>query len=301
MGRVSVIICAYNEIKFVEQCLSNLQKIRDTELNDLKVIVKDNASTDGTAEVVEQKFPWVKLIRGENKGLSYGYNIGYKASDTEFLLFLGMDAFPEAGTIPGLIEYFDKNEEVGASTCKLVLNDGSLDMDAHRGFPTPWISLTRLLGLHKIFPNSETFNGYFLPGRNMNEPHEIDLCISHFMFTRRKVLDQIDGFDEDFFLYGEDVDVCYRIKKAGWKLMYLPQFTAKHMKGGSVGIRKTTRDMVKKPLQHRLKMQRLTSEAMALFVKKHYMDKYPKLFVYLMLISSRLLGYLRVFVESLRR
>ncbi len=300
MKKVSVVITTYNEKKFVNKCLDNLKKIKEITYPELEVIVKDQSSTDGSREIIEKDYSWVNLIKGENVGLSKAYNKAYKMTDSPYILFLGMDAFPEPNTIPTLVEYFADHPKVGAATCKLVKGDGTLDMDAHRAFPTPWISLSKFLGLNKIFPKSKLFNNYFLPGENMEEPHEIDMCISHFLFVRRKVLDEIGGFDEDYFLYGEDVDVCYRVKQAGWKIMWLPQCQAIHMKGGSVGIRKTTRKKINKPLKHRLKMQRLSAEAMETFVKKHYMQKYPKPLVYLMIFSSRVLGKIRVFVESLK-
>ncbi len=300
MKPVTVIICIYNEASFIEKCLSNLQGIRDSVIPDLKVIVKDNGSTDDSATIIKEKFPWVHLIVGQNDGLSKGYNQAYKEANTEYLLFLGADAFPEKDTVPGLIQYFDSHADVGAATVKLLLADESLDMDAHRAFPTPWISASRILGLNKFFPKSPILNGYFLPDRDMTQPHEIDLCISHFMFTRKSLLDKLGGFDEDFFLYGEDVDICYRIKQSGAKIMYLPMWSAHHMKGGSVGVRNTTRHLVKKPLTHRLKMQKLSTRAMELFLRKHYMNKYPKPFVYFMIYSSRVVGFLRVLAESLR-
>jgi GT2 family glycosyltransferase len=203
-------------------------------------------------------------------------------------------------TIQGLADYFETHIDVGAATCKLVLADGSLDMDAHRAFPTPWISFTKIFGLNKLFPNSAFFNGYFMPDKNLNEPHEIDLLISHFMYTRKSLLEKLGGFDEQFFLYGEDVDICYRIKEAGWKIMYLPQWSAKHLKGASLGIRSTTRKQFKQPLAHRLKMQKLSAEAMELFLIKHYLKKYPKFLVYFMIFSTRILGKFRVFLESFR-
>ncbi|MBW6442020.1 glycosyltransferase family 2 protein [Patescibacteria group bacterium] len=301
MSQLTIVIANYNEKNFVEDCLNNLYEIKQKELPDLKVVVKDQASTDGSAEIIKEKFPWVIFIGGDNGGLSKAYNLGYKATDTEYVLFLGMDAYPTTNSLSEIMEYFEKNSDVGAATCKVVQKDGSLDMDAHRSFPTPWVSLTRLLGLGKIFPRSNLFNHYFLPGENMNEPHEIDLCISHYMFIRRKVLDEINGFDEDFFLYGEDVDVCYRIKQVGWKIMYLPQWECLHLKGGSIGIRKTTRDIVKRPLEHRLKMQKLSTEAMQLFVEKHYKDKYPPLIIKGTYLASSILGKIRVFMESLKK
>lgn len=300
MAKISLIICTYNELGFADSCLKNLKKIREEVLPEMEVVVKDQGSTDGSRQLIEEEHPWVKLIKGRNDGLSKAYNLAYRATNSKYLLFLGMDAFSESNTIPGIIEYFDRHKEVGAATCELILGNGTLDKDAHRAFPTPWISLTRLTGLYKLFPSSRLFNGYFLPGKNMAEPHEIDLCISHFMMVRRKVLDQIGGFDERFFLYGEDVDVCYRIKKAGWKIMYLPQWKALHMKGGSVGIRKTTRKIVKRSLGHRIKMQKLSTEAMTLFLKKHYLGKYPKCSVYFMMFATKLLGFLRILSEIFR-
>ncbi|HLD51359.1 MAG TPA: glycosyltransferase family 2 protein [Patescibacteria group bacterium] len=302
MAKISIILVGTNEEKFIENCLDNLKKIKESEFEDLEVIVKDQGSTDNSVRIISENYPWVRLIKGDNEGLSRAYNIAYKQSTGKYILFLGLDAIPEPNTLTGLFNYFeeDSNRQVGAATCKLVLKDGSLDMDAHRGFPTPWNSICRLFGLGRIFPNDPFFNQYFLLGRNMEQPHEIDLCISHFMFTRRETLENISGFDELFFLYGEDVDTCYRIKQAGWKIMYLPQWKSLHWKGGSVGIRNTTRNIVKKPLKHRLKMQKLSTQAMGLFIKKHYMKKYPLPLVFLMLLTTYLLGVFRVVGESLR-
>jgi hypothetical protein len=298
--KISIIIACYNEERFVRENLSNLARLQESFPERFEVVVKDQNSTDSTVSIIQSEYPWVKLICGENDGLSKGYNIAYRSTESDYLLFLGMDAFPEENTLPVLLDYLEKNPDVGAATCKLVTADGSLDMDAHRAFPTPWNSFTKIFGLNRIFPHSTLFNGYFLPDANMEKPHEIDMCISHFFFVRRSVLDEINGFDEDFFLYGEDVDVCYRIKQAGWKILYLPQCSARHLKGGSVGVRKTTRRIVKKSLAHRLKMQKLSAKAMETFLKKHYLKKYPKILVYSMIISTRILGKVRVFLESFR-
>ena len=123
------------------------------------------------------------------------------------------------------------------------------------------------------------------------------------MFVRKEAFESVGGFDKDYFLWGEDVDFCYRLKALkGWKIMYLPQFSCVHLKGGSMGIgmRKSTKDLVRKPLWYRLKMVRLSTEAMSTFVRKHYMDKYPHFLIYLMLYTARTLGVIRVFLESLR-
>lgn len=297
--RVSVLITSYGDVAFLADCFASL---KDSYPN-LEVILKNQkSSTSGeTSKLVKENYPWVQIIEGENNGLSAGFNECVKQSTGEYLLFLGGDARPYPDVIEGLVHYLREHTDVGAATAELLLADGKIDMDAHRAFPSPWISFTRLFGLQKLFPNSRFFNGYFLPDRDMTQPHEIDLCISHFMMMPRKVYDEIGSFDENFFLYGEDVDYCYRIKQAGYKIMYLPQFKAKHLKGVGVGIRNTTRNLVKKPLAHRLKMQRLTTESMRIFVKKHYYKKYPKMFVNLMLLGADTLGVLRVIRELLKR
>jgi len=300
MKPLSIILCAYNDSAYIRDCLNNLKDIVDSVNFPIEVIIKNQPSNNDSAPIIESEVPWVNLIEGANVGLSRAYNMSLEQSSHEFILLLGTDAFPDKETIIGLVDYFASRPDVGAATCKLVLADGTLDMDAHRAFPTPWISLTKLTGLNKLFPKSPFFNGYFLPQKNLNEEHEIDLLISHFMFTRKNLLQELGGFDENFFLYGEDVDICYRIKQAGWKIMYLPQWSAKHLKGASLGIRKTTREKFKQPLQHRLRMQKLSAQAMELFLRKHYMQKYPRIVVLLMIFSTRFLGKIRVFLESLK-
>ncbi|HSX39785.1 MAG TPA: glycosyltransferase, partial [Candidatus Saccharimonadales bacterium] len=162
--------------------------------------------------------------------------------------------------------------------CKLLLRSGKLDMDAHRGFPTPWAAITHFSKLNKLFPESATLNQYFLAGRDMNSPHEIDLCISHFMLIKNEVFAKVGLWDETYFVYGEDVDFCYRVKQAGFKIMYLPQFSAVHYKGATVGIRKETSDIqnaATQSVETRKRMKLETTRAMKLFYEKHYSKKYP--------------------------
>lgn len=300
MKKVSILIISYKDGAFVDECIDSIL-MQSYENKEIIIKNQESDTSQETYERISKKYPEIKVINGENNGLSKGSNECVRASSGDYLLFMGGDArFQDENTLNGLVDYMESDDKVGASTAKLVLADGSLDMDAHRAFPSPWISFTRLFGLQKLFPNSSFFNGYFLPNRDMSKPHEIDLCISHFMIIRRNVYEEIKGFDEDFFLYGEDVDFCYRVKEAGYKIMYLPQFAVTHLKGGSVGVRKTTRHLAKRPKEHRVKMQQLTTNAMILFVRKHYFGKYPTPFVYMMILAAWGLGKFRVFVESLK-
>ena len=292
MKKTSVVIINYNTREILKSCLLNL-----VELNEAKeIIVVDNASKDGSADMVKAEFPTIKLVALEkNGGLSFGGNIGAENATSEYLLYLGSDAFPKKGTILGLQEYFDENEKVGLATAKLVLRDGTLDMDAHRGFPTPYTSLVHFAFLDRIFKKSKIFDRYFLGYENLSLPHEIDLCISHFMFMRKEVLTDTKGWDEDYFVFGEDVDMCYRVKQAGWKIMYLPQFEAIHYKGSSVGIRKETQDISPASAETKIKMMKMKAKGMELFYNKHYKKKYNASLNELVLFGINALNRLRVF------
>jgi len=288
--KLSVIIVNYNTRDILRDCLNNLKDI----YADFEVLVVDNASNDGSAQMVKNDFKWVRLIENEqNKGLANANNLGYSFAAGEYLLYLGSDAFPTKNTIKGIIDFMDANNKIGISTCKLVLRDGTIDMDAHRGFPTPWASFTHFTGLNKLFPKSKLLNKYFLGFHTMDVPHEIDMCISHFMLIRRTVFDTVEKWDEDFFLYGEDVDFCYRTKKAGWKIMYLPQFETLHYKGASVGVCKTSSDITKANEETKRRARENTIKAMKIFYTKHYSKVYPAVITVLVLAGIKLMEKIR--------
>ncbi len=300
MRGLSIVLCAYNDADYIRDCLDNLQTIRDRVDFPLEVIIKNQESPKDSSTIIREEYPWVNLIDGPNVGLSVAYNLGWQQAKYDYVLFLGTDAFPSAPGLTSLMHYFDSHEDVGAGTCKLVLPSGDLDMDAHRAFPTPWVSVMRLLGLGKLFPKSVLFNAYFLPRAYMTQIHDIDVLISHFMFVRRSVLEAISGFDEDYFLYGEDVDICYRIKARGWRILYFPNCEVLHLKGASIGVRNTTRKVYKRPLASRVRVRKYSTQAMELFLRKHYLSKYPKIYVYSMIYATRFLSWIRILGEYLR-
>lgn len=275
---ISVIIVNYNTYEFLRKCVFNLL---DQNIPNLEIIVIDNDSPDGSFEKLQRdldfsSYPQVQIIKSKNNGLAAGYNLGIKyAPKSDYYLFLGTDAFPKTGCIEGVANFMEKDQSVGIATAKLVLRDGSLDMDAHRGFPTPWASFTHFTKLNRVFTKSKLFNRYFMGWCNMNIPHEIDLCISHFMMVKRQVVEKIGLWDESFFVYGEDVDFCWRAKKAGFKIYYLPQFECLHYKGVSVGIRKESRDISKASNKTQHLMKKETIRAMKIFYNKHMKQNYP--------------------------
>ncbi len=285
--KVSAVIVNYNTKEILRDCLANLKRNSPS----LEVVVVDNNSLDGSAKMVTQEFPEARLISfNKNKGLAAGNNAGLKKAKGEYVLFLGPDAFPESGAIEKIVAYMDKNPEVGICVGKVSLRDGKLDKDSHRGFPTPWVALTHFSGLEKLFPESKLFGGYFLGHKDLKKIHEVDLCTSHFMFCRKKVFAEVGGWDEDFFVYGEDVDLCWRVKKAGWKIIYLPEAKVLHYKGVSVGIRKETEDITQATRETKEAMIRETTQAMLKFYKKHYQGK---IYNPLILLGIRILAFFR--------
>ena len=264
--KIAVAIINYNTCSLLARCLENLFTLNEAD----EIIVVDNASSDGSAAMVASAFPTVKLLAlPENRGLTVGSNLALRETTADYLLYLGADAYPEAGVIVGLAAYMEHHPTVAIATAALRLRNGDLDMDAHRGFPTPWASLTHFSGANRLFPNAKLLNQYFLGHEDLTKEHDIDLCISHFMFTRRAVLTKIGGWDEEFFLYGEDVDLCYRVKATGYRIVYLPQFTALHVKGASVGIRKQSSDVTTASPETKFRVTTLSTQAMALFYRKH--------------------------------
>lgn len=298
MLKLSAIIISFNTKPILDDCIQNLLSISEKIKSrvDMEIIVVDNASTDGSCELVKRAYPNVKLIQNkENSGLSVASNQGAAFSDGDYLLYLGTDAYPTHEAVVGMIEYMESDPTVAIATTPLKLRDGKLDMDAHRGFPTPWAAITHFTRLNRLFPKSRLFNQYFMGYTNMSEPHEIDLCISHFMLFRKKVLDELGGWDEDFFVYGEDVDICYRTKQAGYKVVYLPQWETLHYKGVGVG-RKGALDVKtasNRSSKTRKRMRMESVRAMRLFYEKHYKDTYPRWLTSIVLLGISLMGKLR--------
>lgn len=313
MKKVSVLIVNINTCDVLRLCLRNLEN----SYENLEVIVTDNSSNDGSPEMVEKEFPWVKLLRLPNNGLAYGLNKALEVATGDYYLYLGSDAFPKPGTIQGLVEYMEAHSDVGGAVVKLLLRNGEQDMDAHRGFPTPWVSFTHFSRLDKLFPKSELFAKYFMTYEDLEKEHEIDATISHFLFVSKKAQEKVGKWDdESFFLYGEDIDFCYRLKAAGFKLMYLPNPTAEHWKGVTVGVRKVSQDVASKAQvfrfrgkdiprgEFRVLMHVLATNAMETFYNKYYRKQYPFVVTLVVIPTIKLIRFLRVTkqrVENFRK
>ena len=297
---LSIIILNYNTCDLLKQCLTSIEKTKKGKLA-IEVLVVDNCSEDSSCEMVKKDFPLVRLLENKtNVGFAAGNNMAIPYSTGRYILFLNSDTIIPEEIFPEIIDFLDQNQKVGALTVKLVLRSGDIDPDCHRGFPSPWASLTYFTGLEKLFPNSRLFGRYhqsFLP---LNQVHEIDSACGAFLVFRREALDEIKGFDESYFFYGEDIDLCFRLKEKGWKLIYYPKIEVIHYKGASSGLRRETEDIVKADRETRLKSARASIQAMKIFYNKFYKDKYPSIFTAIILAGIQAKGWLRYLSHALK-
>ena len=292
---ISFIIVNYNTRELLKECLENLLNVKK-ELPESEIIVVDNQSFDGSDQLVEYEYKdKVTLIKNSENNLPKGHNLGYKESKGHYILHLGTDCFPKAPDLKKLMEYMSKHPDVGITTGKLVNREGLVDWDAHRGFVTPWVAITHWVGLDKLFPKSKLFGGYFLRYKDFSVPHEIDTCISHFMLVKREAYEKVGAWDPSYFMYGEDMDFCFRLQKCGYKIVYVPSIEIVHYKGGGVG-RQTTADVTnasRRDYNHMKKVRLETTRAMKLFYRTHMAKRYPFFINWIVYIGIFLLSKFR--------
>ncbi|MCK4818743.1 glycosyltransferase family 2 protein, partial [bacterium] len=221
MIRLSIIIVSYNVKPFLEQALHSVRKALLGIPSE--VFVVDNGSGDGSVQLVREHFPEVCLIvNRENLGFARANNMALRKAKGDAICLLNPDTLVREDTFRVCIEYLNSNAEVGAVGCKILNPDGSLQLACRRSFPTPWVAFTKVIGLSRLFPGSRVFGKYNLTYLDSNEVAEVDSLSGSFMMVKQKVIKHVGLLDEIFFLYGEDLDWCYRIRQKGWKVVYLP-------------------------------------------------------------------------------
>ena len=264
--QLSVIIVNYNVKYFLEQCLHSVQKACIGI--DSEIIVADNNSTDGSREYLQDNFPAVKFIwNSDNIGFAKANNLALEKATGSFILFLNPDTILAEDSIEKCIQFFDQHKSAGAIGIRMIDGSGNFLKESKRAFPSPLTSLFKLSGLTMLFPKSKIFARYHLGHLPENENHEVDVLAGAFMMMPKRVLDETGNFDERFFMYGEDVDLSYRVQEAGYKNYYFAESTIIHFKGES-----TKRGS--------LNYVRLFYKAMSLFVKKHYSGSKAGLFIF---------------------
>jgi hypothetical protein len=252
---LSIIIVNYNVKEFLQNLIHSIEK---ASLNLTKeIIIVDNASDDGSVEFIKEKFPQIKLIANQlNLGFGKANNIALKQAIGKYILLINPDTLVAEDTFKKMIKFFEQNIQVGLAGCKILNPDGTLQLACRRSFPGPWTSFTKVTGLSSVFPRSKIFARYNLTYLDENKSYEVDAISGSFMMMRKEVYEKVGGFDEQFFMYGEDLDLCYRIQKEGFKVFYVHSTQIIHYKGEST--KRSSFDETK-----------VFYNAMHLFVKKH--------------------------------
>lgn len=283
MASLAVVILNYNRADLLADCLASIYA--NPTRCALQVWVVDNASSDGSAEMVRSRFPQVHLIESPvNGGYAYGNNLALRAimqgaeggsehaaagqaeatpqPAPDYILLLNNDTIVPAGAFDGLVDYLEAHPEVGVVGPKLLLPDGSLDLACRRSFPTPEVSFYRMTGLARLFPRSRRFGRYNLTYLDPNVETEVDSVVGACMMLRAAVVREVGLLDEQFFMYGEDLDWAYRIKQYGWRIVYYPRVIVHHYKRAA-----STRRAIPSI--------RAFYDAMRIFHRKHYRATTP--------------------------
>lgn len=255
-------IVSYNVAGMLRDCLRSLR--HDLELLSAEVFVVDNASADGSADMVEAEFPWVTLIRNEeNRGFGAANNQALRLARGRYLLMLNPDTWVPPRALVEMVAFMDRRPDVGAAGPRLIRADGSLDLACRRTFPSPEVAFYRLSGLARLFPHSPRFARYNLLDTDPRDSMEVDSVVGAFMMVRKSVADRVGLLDEAFSMYGEDLDWAYRIKEAGHLVWYHGPVVVLHYKGESSRQRSD-------------QALRWFYDAMHVFYRKHYEATRPR-------------------------
>jgi GT2 family glycosyltransferase len=253
--QLSIIILNYNVRYFLEQCVLSVQKA--LEGIDGEIIVVDNNSSDDSCAMMKARFPNVRLIENkENSGFPRGNNIGVAQAKGEYVCILNPDTVVAEDTFQKIASFLEMTENVGIVGCKLIDGTGNFLPESKRGIPTPWVAFTKITGLYKIFPKSKYFNKYYASHLDENQTGKVDILVGAFMVMKRDLYNELGGFDENCFMYSDDIDLSYMALQKGKANYYFHETIVIHYKGES-----TVRDK---------KYMKRFQEAMHFFYKKHF-------------------------------
>ena len=309
---ISIIVLTYNAKEITLKMLPSLKRsveyFENKSGKKAEVLLIDNASTDGVLDEIKKKFAnkdgFVKIIANDkNLGFAKGNNLAYKSASKEsnYVLFLNPDVILDESTIYKTYEFTKSQENVGLVTSNILLPNNEIDIDCHRAFPTIWNAFCYFTKLERIFGKiiPKIFGRYHMLWSDFSTPHEIDACLGAFMFIDRKVFDKVSGWSEDYFLNGEDIDLCYKIKIIeGKKIMFFPGTIVYHFKGSSKGTKKISKNFSK--VSEETKNLQINSgiDAMKIFYNKFYASKNPNILNSLVYCGTDVLQKIRLFTKS---
>jgi len=276
--QLSVIILNYNVRYFLEQCVLSVQEA--IAAIDAEIIVIDNNSSDESVLMMKERFPEVKLIENkENFGFPKGNNIGVRQAKGKYLCILNPDTVVAEDTFVKILAFAERQNNLGIIGCKLIDGTGRFLPESKRGIPSPWVAFTKIFGLYKIFPRTKFFNQYYAQHLNENETGKVEILVGAFMFLERKLYEDLQGFDENCFMYADDIDLSYRALQMKRNNFYFHETTVLHYKGES-----TIKDG-----KYMMRFQ----ESMNFFYQKHF--KRSRFFSIFIKIGSFLFSFAKMF------
>src|SRR6188508_3481262 len=220
----AVVVVTYDALPWIEDCLASVRGEH--------VVVVDNGSRDGTVALVRERFAEVRVVESENRGLGAGWNAGIRETESRYVLLLNADAWLLGDALARLVAFADGRPRAAVVGPRLLNPDGTLQRSV-RGFPTVWRLATEYLFLRKLAPGSRALNAFYAGGFGHDEPRDVEVVMGACMLLRREAIEQVGDCDEDYFLFSEETDWCYRFREAGWQVVFFPGAECVHVRGAS--------------------------------------------------------------------
>lgn len=291
---LSIIILNYNAKTFLRDCLHSIRAQKGLKI---QTIVVDNHSTDDSVAMLTAEFPDITLVlRDTPMGFSAGNNAGVPQAKADTILFLNPDMkLLNSDDLKRCYDKYHATKKVGLLTCRVnLVITGGIDETCHRGFPTPWASLTHFLGLSRLFPHSPLLGQYLQSYKGYDNEHEVDAVGGMFMLLSRQVGERVGWWDEDYPLYGEDLEFSFKAKEMGYQNLYWPEVTVLHYKGASTGMSQHSKTVTTASRSTTRRVKGWSIQAMEIFYRKHYQSVYPFFINWLVFLGIKLLKFKRV-------
>ena len=264
-SHVAAVVVTYDALPWIENCLDSVRGV--------ETVVVDNGSSDGTVDFVRERYPDVRLVESENRGLGAGWNIGIRETTTTYVLLLNADAWMTEGSLDRLVGFADGRARAAVVGPRLLNLDGTLQRSV-RGFPTVWRLATEYLFLRKLAPRSSALNAFYGGGFDHDEVRSVEVVMGACMLVRRDAVEQVGECDEDYFLFSEETDWCFRFREDGWEVVFFPGAECLHVRGAS----------------HSGRLYRENLRGHLLFLEKHRGPRVAERARRLLLVSLRLRG-----------
>lgn len=264
-SRVAAVVVTYDALPWIESCLDSVAGV--------ETVVVDNGSSDGTVAFVRERYPDIRLVEAENRGLGAGWNIGIRETTAPHVLLLNADAWMTEGSLDRLVDFAAARPRAAVVGPRLLNPDGTLQRSV-RGFPTVWRLATEYLFLRKLAPRSSALNAFYAGGFDHDEVRSVEVVMGACMLLRREAVDRVGECDEDYFLFSEETDWCFRFREAGWEVVFFPGSECVHVRGAS----------------HSGRLYRENLRGHLLFLEKHRGPKVAERARRLLLVSLRLRG-----------